>query len=211
MLCRDLGTARVIRAQNHRSSDRFMRASAELTDFLSCRWLRRFREVPRYAEPTTNAPVTMGIPFGSQSTEGAKFSFERRSPRYCNWSHGRTSIGSPGRGLHTEVGVASTQAVCHLGSAHTQMEGTGDGMGNGATATSERHGRHRRPSFGWDSLTEAELRVVELAAEGLTNRQVAERLFVSRRTVATHLEHVFQKLGFSTRVRLATEAVRRLG
>ena len=84
-------------------------------------------------------------------------------------------------------------------------------MDAGATATDVRHGQHRRPRFGWDSLTEAELRVVVLAAEGLTNRQVAERLFVSRRTVATHLEHVFQKLGFSTRARLAAEAVRRFG
>lgn len=84
-------------------------------------------------------------------------------------------------------------------------------MDAGATATDVRHGQRRRPRFGWESLTEAELRVVGLAAEGLTNRQVAERLFVSRRTVATHLEHVFQKLGFSTRARLAAEAVRRLG
>jgi DNA-binding CsgD family transcriptional regulator len=80
-----------------------------------------------------------------------------------------------------------------------------------AAATSVRDGRPGRASFGWDSLTEAELRVVGLTAEGLTNREIAQRLFVSRRTVATHLEHVFQKLGFSTRVRLAAEAVRRLG
>jgi DNA-binding CsgD family transcriptional regulator len=84
-------------------------------------------------------------------------------------------------------------------------------MDAGVSATNVRHGHSRRPRFGWESLTEAELRVVGLAAEGLTNRQVAERLFVSRRTVATHLEHVFQKLGFSTRARLAAEAVRRLG
>ncbi|MGH2813482.1 MAG: response regulator transcription factor [Actinomycetota bacterium] len=63
-------------------------------------------------------------------------------------------------------------------------------MATGATATTACHGR-RRPTFGWESLTEAELRVVGLAAEGLTNRQIGERLFVSRRTVATHLEHVF--------------------
>jgi DNA-binding CsgD family transcriptional regulator len=84
-------------------------------------------------------------------------------------------------------------------------------MATRATATDVCHGRDPRTRFGWESLTEAELRVVGLAAEGLTNRQVAERLFISRRTVATHLEHVFQKLGFSTRARLAAEAVRRLG
>jgi DNA-binding CsgD family transcriptional regulator len=67
----------------------------------------------------------------------------------------------------------------------------------------------RRPSFGWDSLTATELRVVSLVAEGLTNRQVAERLYVSRRTVATHIEHVFQKLGHANRVELAADAIRR--
>jgi DNA-binding CsgD family transcriptional regulator len=74
-----------------------------------------------------------------------------------------------------------------------------------------RRGRRtpRRPSFGWESLTPTELRVVTLAAEGLTNGQIAERLFVSRRTVATHLEHVFSKLGHANRVELAAEAIRR--
>ena len=67
----------------------------------------------------------------------------------------------------------------------------------------------RRPAFGWDSLTPSELRVVGLVAEGLGNREIADRLFVSRRTVATHLEHVFQKLGHVNRVEVAADAIRR--
>ena len=67
----------------------------------------------------------------------------------------------------------------------------------------------RRPTFGWDSLTPSELRIVGLVAEGLGNREIADRLFVSRRTVATHLEHVFQKLGHANRVELAADATRR--
>jgi DNA-binding CsgD family transcriptional regulator len=67
----------------------------------------------------------------------------------------------------------------------------------------------RRPTFGWDSLTPTELKVVDLVADGLTNRKIAERLFVSPRTVATHLEHVFQKLGHANRVELAADATRR--
>lgn len=55
--------------------------------------------------------------------------------------------------------------------------------------------RPRRPVFtGVDALTASELRVARLAAEGLTNREIAERLFVTERTVETHLRHVFQKL-----------------
>jgi DNA-binding CsgD family transcriptional regulator len=67
----------------------------------------------------------------------------------------------------------------------------------------------RRPSFGWESLTATELKVVDLAVTGLTNREIAERLFVSRRTVATHLEHVFQKLDHVNRVELTADAARR--
>jgi DNA-binding CsgD family transcriptional regulator len=50
--------------------------------------------------------------------------------------------------------------------------------------------------------------VVELVVEGLTNPQIGERLFVSRRTVQTHLAHVFTKLGISSRTQLAAEAAR---
>jgi DNA-binding CsgD family transcriptional regulator len=50
---------------------------------------------------------------------------------------------------------------------------------------------------------------VRLAAEGLTNAEIGERLFISRRTVETHLSHVFGKVGVSSRVQLAAEAGRR--
>ena len=56
---------------------------------------------------------------------------------------------------------------------------------------------------GWAALTAAELAVAGLVAEGLTNREVAERLFVSPHTVNSHLRHVFSKLGINSRVELA--------
>jgi DNA-binding CsgD family transcriptional regulator len=55
---------------------------------------------------------------------------------------------------------------------------------------------------GVDALTASELRVARLAADGLTNREIAERLFVTERTVETHLRHVFQKLDISRRLEL---------
>jgi DNA-binding CsgD family transcriptional regulator len=75
-----------------------------------------------------------------------------------------------------------------------------------------RHGRRgtrRRPQIGWESLTPTEHTVVELVAEGLSNPQIGERLYVSRRTVQTHLAHVFAKLGISSRAQLAAQATRR--
>jgi DNA-binding CsgD family transcriptional regulator len=55
---------------------------------------------------------------------------------------------------------------------------------------------------GWGSLTDSELRVVRLVAEGMTNRTVAQRLFLSPHTVDSHLRHSFAKLGVSSRVEL---------
>ncbi|MDX6491366.1 MAG: hypothetical protein QOD43_1611 [Gaiellaceae bacterium] len=56
---------------------------------------------------------------------------------------------------------------------------------------------------GWAALTTSEITVARLVAEGLTNREVAERLFVSPHTVSSHLRHVFSKLGINSRVELA--------
>jgi DNA-binding CsgD family transcriptional regulator len=70
---------------------------------------------------------------------------------------------------------------------------------------------HRQDLKGWDSLTAMESDVVRLTVEGLTNRQIGERLFISRRTVQTHLSHVLTKLEVSSRVELAAEAARHAG
>jgi predicted ATPase/class 3 adenylate cyclase/DNA-binding CsgD family transcriptional regulator/tetratricopeptide (TPR) repeat protein len=72
-------------------------------------------------------------------------------------------------------------------------------------------GERKRPAHGWDSLTPTELQVVELVVEGLTNPQIGQRLFISKRTVQSHVASVFAKLGVSTRTELAAKAaVRRL-
>jgi DNA-binding CsgD family transcriptional regulator len=60
-----------------------------------------------------------------------------------------------------------------------------------------------RPSHGWGSLTESELRVATLVAGGATNRDVAAELVLSPHTVSTHLRHAFAKLDINSRVELA--------
>jgi predicted ATPase/class 3 adenylate cyclase/DNA-binding CsgD family transcriptional regulator len=69
-------------------------------------------------------------------------------------------------------------------------------------------GQRKRPTSGWGSLTPTELDVVRLVSEGLTNNDIAARLFISPRTVQTHLTHVYTKLGLTSRVQLAQEAAR---
>ena len=71
-----------------------------------------------------------------------------------------------------------------------------------------RRGERRRPAIGWAALTPAETQVVRLVKQGLTNPEIAERLFISPRTVQAHLTHVFAKLGISSRSALAAEAAR---
>ena len=69
-------------------------------------------------------------------------------------------------------------------------------------------GERKRPSSGWASLTPTERDVVRLVSEGLPNNDIAGRLFVSPRTVQTHLTHVYSKLGLTSRVQLVQEAAR---
>ena len=65
------------------------------------------------------------------------------------------------------------------------------------------------PQGAWDSLTPTERAIVDLVAQGLTNPEVAARLFVSRSTVKHHLAKVMHKTGLDSRVKLAREASRR--
>ena len=69
--------------------------------------------------------------------------------------------------------------------------------------------KHRRARRGWDSLTPAEARIAGLVAEGLTNPQIAAKLFLSHRTVATHVSHILGKLDVRSRIDIAREATDR--
>jgi len=69
--------------------------------------------------------------------------------------------------------------------------------------------KHRQKQTGWDSLTPAEVRVAALVEEGLSNPQIAAKLFTSRRTVATHVSHILKKLDVHSRIDIARESARR--
>jgi DNA-binding CsgD family transcriptional regulator len=66
-----------------------------------------------------------------------------------------------------------------------------------------------RPTFGWDSLSETECRIAHLVARGHSNKEIAERLYMSHRTVGSHLYRIFPKLGLRSRVELARIVIER--
>jgi DNA-binding CsgD family transcriptional regulator len=71
------------------------------------------------------------------------------------------------------------------------------------------HSKHRRAVRGWDSLTDTELKVAAFVEEGLSNPEIAARLMLSRRTVATHVSHILKKLNVATRTDIARESALR--
>jgi DNA-binding CsgD family transcriptional regulator len=89
-------------------------------------------------------------------------------------------------------------------------------MGHEALADARRVGRelrrlgverrivtHPRAKTGWDSLTDSELKVVNLIAQGATNQSVATQLHLSLHTVKSHVHNAFAKLGINSRTQLA--------
>jgi len=71
------------------------------------------------------------------------------------------------------------------------------------------HAKHRQARSGWDSLTPAETKIAALVEGGLTNPEIAAKLFLSRRTVATHVSHILKKLDVHSRIDIAREAALR--
>jgi DNA-binding CsgD family transcriptional regulator len=71
------------------------------------------------------------------------------------------------------------------------------------------HAKHRRARSGWDSLTATEIKIAAFVEEGLSNPEIAAKLLLSRRTVATHVSHILKKLDVNSRTDIAREAALR--
>jgi DNA-binding CsgD family transcriptional regulator len=108
-----------------------------------------------------------------------------------------------------EASVAAVrEAVGEAGFDTAWAEGAALSTEEAISYAQRGRGERKRPTSGWASLTPAERDVVRLVSEGLPNNDIATRLFVSPRTVQSHLTHVYTKLGLTSRVQLAQEAAR---
>jgi len=82
-------------------------------------------------------------------------------------------------------------------------EGIGLSLTEAVTLAAKGRGPRWRPTTDWASLTRAEHDVALLAAQGMTNAEIGQRLFISPRTAKAHLAHIFAKLGITSRRQLS--------
>ncbi|MGH2985564.1 MAG: helix-turn-helix transcriptional regulator, partial [Solirubrobacterales bacterium] len=124
------------------------------------------------------------------------------APSPARLEHARTLV---------ELGAALRRAGRRRDARDPLRRGLDLARGGGALLLAERAQVELRASgarprrlrlTGIESLTPSERRVAELAAGGLTNREVAERLYVTKKTVETHLGHVYRKLEITSRKEL---------
>ena len=66
----------------------------------------------------------------------------------------------------------------------------------------------RQERFGWESVTPTEREIIDLVAQGLSNQVIADQLVMSRRTVESHLNHVYGKVGITSRIELVRTLLR---
>jgi ATP/maltotriose-dependent transcriptional regulator MalT len=124
-------------------------------------------------------------------------------------------VGSPAELEHAYCLVAYGSALRRSGQRNRALEPLREGLDLAtrcgaeplvAMAVQELHAAGARPRraavSGRDALTASELRVARQAAEGLTNREIAQTLFLSTRTVEVHLTNTYRKLGIETRQKL---------
>ncbi len=120
---------------------------------------------------------------------------------HTRWSSEQRARDELGAALTERLGdTAATDAVAAGGELPT---------GEAIAWLRRARGTRNRPAHGWESLTPTEVRVAELAAEGLSNPEIGTRMFISRGTAKVHLSHVYAKLGVRNRSELAALVTRR--
>jgi DNA-binding CsgD family transcriptional regulator len=161
-------------------------------------------QAPNAAVRVAAAHLARGLAGDADEVEaGLRAAESIVSPVYRLWSLTAASRGLDRAGRVSRSVEVGREAAALADRYGLQLE---------STLQASRPDRARtapRPRTGWESITPSELAVIELVGEGLSNPQVAERLFLSRYTVESHLKHVFVKLGVRSRAALAAAVTRR--
>ena len=125
--------------------------------------------------------------------------------------HARRFVAWPAqRAEHAQLSERIAQALGPEAFDQALSEGAGVKVDDAVAWLRRARGPRNRPERGWESLTPTEVEVVRQAAAGLTNPQIAERLFIARATVKAHLSHIYAKLNVDNRAQLAGQAAGRL-
>ena len=208
-------------AQRNRHSDRYLapalvRVALELGETAVARAVANRAEqgaklAPEVATVQAAAVRCRGLVDGDPSALLEAVEFARRGPRVLD-----LAVACEDAAMVLAGAGRADEAKALLIEAFERYEAIGaKAWAARVTAALRRLGVRRgvrgtrlRPVQGWESLTPTEVSVSRLVAEGLTNREVAQRLYMSPHTVNTHLRHVFGKLGIASRAGLASEAAR---
>ena len=127
----------------------------------------------------------------SQDLSGTPFLRARTLYSYGRWLRRQRRTVDARTPLRSSIALFDTLGATRwAGRARDELRATGESVG-----------RRRLPDAR-ERLTAQELQIALLAAKGLSNREIAERLFVSHRTIGSHLYHIFPKLGITARIQL---------
>jgi DNA-binding CsgD family transcriptional regulator len=116
-------------------------------------------------------------------------------------------VGGGDRGPAREAFTQAVEVYTSLGAAadvaRLQATFRAHGIRRGPRA------KHRQARSGWESLTPTETKIAAFVGEGLSNPEIAAKLLLSRRTVATHVSHILKKLDVHSRTDIARESALR--
>jgi DNA-binding CsgD family transcriptional regulator/DNA-binding Lrp family transcriptional regulator len=171
---------------------------------------RRAKLSPDVASLAAVAAHTIGLLDGDNDKLSEAVSLFRRSPRLLAHAAAWEDLGvaRQRQGNADSAIDALTEALVLVARAGATRDAARLRSRLRALGIRRRVAAAEKPATGWAAMTKSELAVAQLVANGLTNREIAERLFVSPHTVNTHLRQVFAKLEVKSRVdltRLATE------